>query len=158
VPAAMKAGLNFIRLATPTTDDKRLPAVLANTSGFVYYVRSPASPAAPAPMHGRRRSVTRISGIRNCRCVGSAFARRRPPAALQRMRTARGRHRVGRRPARQLDSDGRATAKTIDAVAGLTASSRRRAGRQTGCGISLIAGIDRARRLAGLFRSAICSK
>jgi tryptophan synthase alpha chain len=35
---ALKAGLNFVRLATPTTDDKRLPAVLANTSGFVYYV------------------------------------------------------------------------------------------------------------------------
>ena len=35
---ALKAGLNFIRLATPTTDDKRLPAVLANSSGFVYYV------------------------------------------------------------------------------------------------------------------------
>jgi tryptophan synthase alpha chain len=35
---ALEAGLNFIRLATPTTDDKRLPAVLANTSGFVYYV------------------------------------------------------------------------------------------------------------------------
>jgi tryptophan synthase alpha chain len=35
---ALKAGLNFIRLATPTTDDKRLPAVLNNTSGFVYYV------------------------------------------------------------------------------------------------------------------------
>ncbi len=35
---AMKAGLNFIRLATPTTDEKRLPAVLSNTSGFVYYV------------------------------------------------------------------------------------------------------------------------
>jgi tryptophan synthase alpha chain len=35
---AMKAGLNFIRLATPTTDDKRLPKVLSNTSGFVYYV------------------------------------------------------------------------------------------------------------------------
>jgi tryptophan synthase alpha chain len=34
----LKTGLNFIRLATPTTDDKRLPAVLANTSGFVYYV------------------------------------------------------------------------------------------------------------------------
>ncbi|MGB0671598.1 MAG: tryptophan synthase subunit alpha, partial [Rhodospirillales bacterium] len=32
------AGLNFIRLATPTTDDKRLPKVLQNTSGFVYYV------------------------------------------------------------------------------------------------------------------------
>lgn len=35
---AHKAGLNFIRLATPTTDDKRLPRVLQNTSGFVYYV------------------------------------------------------------------------------------------------------------------------
>jgi tryptophan synthase alpha chain len=35
---AIKAGLNFIRLATPTTDDKRLPKVLENTSGFVYYV------------------------------------------------------------------------------------------------------------------------
>ncbi|MCA0431736.1 MAG: tryptophan synthase subunit alpha [Proteobacteria bacterium] len=35
---AMKAGLNFIRLATPTTDDARAPAVFRNTSGFVYYV------------------------------------------------------------------------------------------------------------------------
>jgi tryptophan synthase alpha chain len=35
---AIDAGLSFIRLATPTTDNKRLPAVLANTSGFVYYV------------------------------------------------------------------------------------------------------------------------
>jgi len=35
---AQKAGLNFIRLATPTTDDRRLPVVLQNTSGFVYYV------------------------------------------------------------------------------------------------------------------------
>jgi tryptophan synthase alpha chain len=35
---AMDAGLNFIRLATPTTDDKRAPAVFNNTSGFVYYV------------------------------------------------------------------------------------------------------------------------
>jgi tryptophan synthase alpha chain len=35
---AVKAGINFIRLATPTTDDRRLPKVLENTSGFVYYV------------------------------------------------------------------------------------------------------------------------
>lgn len=35
---ALRSGLSFIRLATPTTDDQRLPAVLANTSGFVYYV------------------------------------------------------------------------------------------------------------------------
>jgi len=35
---SLQAGMNFIRLATPTTDDARLPAVLSNTSGFVYYV------------------------------------------------------------------------------------------------------------------------
>lgn len=35
---ALDKGINFIRLATPTTDDKRLPTVLNNTSGFVYYV------------------------------------------------------------------------------------------------------------------------
>ena len=35
---AIRAGLSFIRLATPTTDERRLPAVLANTSGFLYYV------------------------------------------------------------------------------------------------------------------------
>ncbi|HEY5597899.1 MAG TPA: tryptophan synthase subunit alpha, partial [Kiloniellales bacterium] len=35
---AMRAGVNFIRLATPTTDDARLPDVLTNTSGFIYYV------------------------------------------------------------------------------------------------------------------------
>jgi tryptophan synthase alpha chain len=46
---ALKAGLNFIRLATPTTDDARLPAVLANTSGFVYYVSITGITGAAAP-------------------------------------------------------------------------------------------------------------
>jgi tryptophan synthase alpha chain len=46
---ALRAGLNFIRLATPTTDDKRLPAVLANTSGFVYYVSITGITGAAAP-------------------------------------------------------------------------------------------------------------
>lgn len=57
---ALKAGLNFIRLATPTTDDARLPAVLANTSGFVYYV-----------------SMTGITGasIKNHAAVGEAVTR-----------------------------------------------------------------------------------
>jgi tryptophan synthase alpha chain len=57
---ALKAGLNFIRLATPTTDDKRLPKVLQNTSGFVYYV-----------------SMTGITGgmIANYDAVGDAVAR-----------------------------------------------------------------------------------
>jgi tryptophan synthase alpha chain len=46
---ALRAGLNFIRLATPTTDDKRLPAVLNNTSGFVYYVSITGITGAAAP-------------------------------------------------------------------------------------------------------------
>ncbi len=46
---AIEAGLNFIRLATPTTDDKRLPAVLANTSGFVYYVSIAGITGTQAP-------------------------------------------------------------------------------------------------------------
>jgi tryptophan synthase alpha chain len=46
---ALKAGLNFIRLATPTTDDKRLPTVLNNTSGFVYYVSITGITGSAAP-------------------------------------------------------------------------------------------------------------
>ena len=46
---AMKHGLSFIRLATPTTDAKRLPAVLANTSGFVYYVSITGITGTAAP-------------------------------------------------------------------------------------------------------------
>ena len=46
---ALKAGINFIRLATPTTDDDRLPAVLNNTSGFVYYVSITGITGAAAP-------------------------------------------------------------------------------------------------------------
>lgn len=57
---ALAAGINFIRLTTPTTDDKRLPAVLRNTSGFVYYV-----------------SMTGITGaaIKSRAAVGDAVAR-----------------------------------------------------------------------------------
>ena len=50
---ALKAGLNFIRLATPTTDDKRLPAVLQNTSGFVYYVSIAGITGMAAPDTGK---------------------------------------------------------------------------------------------------------
>ena len=45
----LKAGLNFIRLATPTTDEKRLPVVLNNTSGFVYYVSITGITGSTAP-------------------------------------------------------------------------------------------------------------
>jgi tryptophan synthase alpha chain len=58
---ALQAGLNFIRLATPTTDDKRLPAVLANTSGFVYYVSITGITGMAAPDTGKVKSaVSRI--------------------------------------------------------------------------------------------------
>jgi tryptophan synthase alpha chain len=58
---ALTAGLNFIRLATPTTDDERLPAVLANTSGFVYYVSITGITGAAAPDASRvRQAVARI--------------------------------------------------------------------------------------------------
>jgi tryptophan synthase alpha chain len=58
---ALAAGLNFIRLATPTTDDKRLPAVLANTSGFVYYVSITGITGAATPdPEMTRQAVARI--------------------------------------------------------------------------------------------------
>jgi tryptophan synthase alpha chain len=58
---ALAAGLNFIRLATPTTDDKRLPAVLANTSGFVYYVSIIGITGAATPdPEMTRQAVARI--------------------------------------------------------------------------------------------------
>jgi len=58
---ALKAGLNFIRLATPTTDDKRLPTVLTNTSGFVYYVSITGITGAAAPDTGKvMTAVARI--------------------------------------------------------------------------------------------------
>jgi tryptophan synthase alpha chain len=50
---ALKAGVNFIRLATPTTDDKRLPAVLKNTSGFVYYVSITGITGSATPDAGK---------------------------------------------------------------------------------------------------------
>jgi tryptophan synthase alpha chain len=69
---ALKAGFNFIRLATPTTDDKRLPAVLANTSGFVYYVSITGITGSAAPDAGKvGAAVARIK--RHTRlpvCVG----------------------------------------------------------------------------------------
>jgi tryptophan synthase alpha chain len=58
---ATKAGLNFIRLATPTTDEKRLPTVLTNTSGFVYYVSITGITGAAAPDTGKvAAAVARI--------------------------------------------------------------------------------------------------
>jgi tryptophan synthase alpha chain len=58
---AREAGLNFIRLATPTTDDKRLPTVLRNTSGFIYYVSITGITGAAAPDSSKvAQAVARI--------------------------------------------------------------------------------------------------
>ncbi|MCP3053880.1 tryptophan synthase subunit alpha [Aurantimonas marianensis] len=69
---ALDKGLNFIRLATPTTDDKRLPAVLKNTSGFVYYVSITGITGSAAPDAGKvAAAVGRIKGHTNLPvCVG----------------------------------------------------------------------------------------
>ena len=84
---ALEAGLNFIRLATPTTDDKRLPAVLANTSGFVYYVsitgvtgaRRPTPPRSAQRLRGS--SVIPICRSRSASASRTRRARPRSPAS-----------------------------------------------------------------------------
>jgi tryptophan synthase alpha chain len=58
---ALAAGVDFVRLATPTTDDKRLPAVLKNTAGFVYYVSITGITGTATPDFGRvAAAVARI--------------------------------------------------------------------------------------------------
>ena len=116
---ALRAGLNFIRLATPTTDDKRLPAVLANSSGFVYYV-----------------SITGITGMAapDPAKVASAVARIKkhtpvPVAVGFGVRTAADATSIARGAdavvvgsalvaalAKALDANGAATASAVDSV------------------------------------------
>ncbi|MFV0281043.1 MAG: tryptophan synthase subunit alpha [Rhodoblastus sp.] len=119
---ALKAGLNFVRLATPTTHDKRLPSVLNNTSGFVYYV-----------------SLTGITGaaIADYGKVGQAVARIKkhtdlPVAVGFGVKTADNAREIARQAngvvvgtalvdalKKSLDADNKATAGTVEAVASL---------------------------------------
>lgn len=87
---SLKAGLNFIRLATPTTDNERLPVVLSNTSGFVYYVSitgitgaAEAQASKVAPDVARIKSATKLPV-----CVG--FGIKTPEAAKAIAATADG--------------------------------------------------------------------
>jgi tryptophan synthase alpha chain len=128
---ALRAGLNFIRLATPTTDDRRLPLVLKNTSGFVYYV-----------------SMTGITGaaIKSHAAVGDAVKRIKshidlPVAVCFGIKTADDAAIVGRdadgvlvgtavcNAIRDSLLDGKATTSTVAAVttmvAGLASGVRR---------------------------------
>src|SRR3954463_4388449 len=122
---AMQAGLNFIRLATPTTDDKRLPAVLANTSGFVYYVSITGITGAAAPDTGKvGEAVARIKRHTTLP-VAVGFGVRSGDQARAIASHANGAV-VGTALVdalkNSLDADGRATGKTVNAVAELTAA------------------------------------
>jgi tryptophan synthase alpha chain len=119
---ALKTGFNFIRLATPTTDDKRLPVVLTNTSGFVYYVSITGITGAAAPDPGKvTAAVARIK--RHTRlpvCVGFGVRTAEHARAIAAgadgvvvgsalVEAVRG----------SLDPAGKATAKTVAAVGDL---------------------------------------
>jgi len=119
---ALKAGLNFIRLATPTTDDKRLPAVLANTSGFVYYVSITGITGAATPDSAKvSAAVGRIK--RHTKLpVAVGFGVRNAATARAIAATADGvvvGSALADALAQSLDGEGRATPRTVDAVTAL---------------------------------------
>ncbi len=119
---ALAAGVNFIRLATPTTDDKRLPTVLKNTSGFVYYVSITGITGSAAPDAGKvADAVTRIKRHTKLPvCVGFGVRTAEQAAAL-----ARGADGVVVGSAlvdavrKSLSADGKPTPATVPAVADL---------------------------------------
>lgn len=120
---ALKAGMNFIRLATPTTDDKRLPAVLKNTSGFVYYVSITGITGAATPSAtGVAESVARIK--RHTKLpVAVGFGVKTAQNASDIAGSGADAVVVGSalidRLSKSLDADGKATAGTVDAVTSL---------------------------------------
>lgn len=122
---ALKAGVNFIRLATPTTDDRRLPAVLKNTSGFVYYVSITGITGSVAPDNARvAQAVTRIKQHTTLPvAVGFGV---RDAARARAIAEAADAVVVGSALvdalAQSLDKDGKATKTTVTAVTDLVAS------------------------------------
>ncbi|MFN3856007.1 MAG: tryptophan synthase subunit alpha [Phreatobacter sp.] len=134
---ALQAGLNFIRLATPTTDEKRLPAVLANTSGFVYYVSITGITGAATPDFGRTAAAVARIKAHTTLPVAVGFGVKNADHARA---VARGADAVVVGSALvdalkgSLDADGRATGQSVSAVIDLVAS--------------LAAGVRDARRAA----------
>ncbi|HMB48813.1 MAG TPA: tryptophan synthase subunit alpha [Afifellaceae bacterium] len=122
---SLEAGVNFIRLAAPTTDDARLPKVLTNTSGFVYYVSITGITGAAAPDTSKVAvAVDRIKQHTDL-----------PVAVGFGVRTASQAAAIGRNAdavvvgtaivsaiADSLDGDGRATPETLGAVTDLVTS------------------------------------
>ncbi len=122
---ALAGGLNFIRLATPTTDDKRLPDVLQNTSGFVYYVSITGITGAAAPQkQAVADNVARIKRHTQLPvCIG--FGIRTPEQAAEMSSIGDGAV-VGSALvdiiAANMGADGKATAGCADAVLALATS------------------------------------
>jgi tryptophan synthase alpha chain len=119
---ALAAGVNFIRLATPTTDDRRLPVVLKNTSGFVYYVSITGITGSAAPDAGKvADAVVRIKRHTKLPvCVGFGVR-----TAEQAVAISRGADGVVVGSAlvdavrKSLSADGKPTSATVPAVADL---------------------------------------
>jgi tryptophan synthase alpha chain len=125
---ALKAGLNFIRLATPTTDDRRLPAVLANTSGFVYYVSITGITGAATPDPAKASAAVARIKRHTALPVAVGFGVRTAEQAAVIAAGADGVV-VGSALVNalkgSLDADDRASAKTVAAVVNLVAELAR---------------------------------
>ena len=120
---AQRAGLNFIRLATPTTDDRRLPAVVKNTSGFVYYVSvtgitgGPAANAAEvAPEVARIRKAANLPVV-----VGFGIS---TPEAAEKIASVADGCVVGSAIVKKI-SEGRPVPEVLDFVRDLAAGAHR---------------------------------
>jgi tryptophan synthase alpha chain len=118
---ARAAGLDFIRLATPTTDDKRLPKVLTNTSGFIYYVSvAGVTGTKSAASAGITEAVERLKRHTTLP-VAVGFGIRTPAQAQEVARVADAAvigSALVARVAAALDGAGKATPELVDSVLG----------------------------------------
>ncbi|MDF0697385.1 tryptophan synthase subunit alpha [Rhizobium sp. MC63] len=119
---AIRKGINFIRLATPTTDEKRLPAVLKNTSGFVYYVsmNGITGSALPDPslVSGAVQRIKQHTALPVCVGFGVKTAEHAKVIGGSADGVVVGTAIVNQ-VATSLTKDGKATADTVQAVATL---------------------------------------
>jgi len=119
---ALKKGINFIRLATPTTDEKRLPTVLKNTSGFVYYVsmNGITGSALPDPslISGAVKRIKDHTDLPVCVGFGVKTAEHAKVIGASADGVVVGTAIVNQ-VANTLTADGKATADTVQAVATL---------------------------------------
>ncbi len=122
---AMKHGLNFIRLATPTTDAKRLPAVLKNTSGFLYYVSIAGITGTAAPdasaVHQQVKRIKQSTALPVAVGFGVKTPQQAKAIAAGADGVVVGSALVGEIE-KSLTSEGRATARTAPAVLDLVKS------------------------------------